>query len=187
MAKHYRDPRTKVHIPYRERKSLSGTARYMSINTHLGREQSRRDDLEAVGNVLMYFLRGALPWQGLKAPTNKLKYEKIGEKKQQVSVLELCQGFPEEFSAYIYYVRKLGFEDSPDYGYLKGLFIDLAGRLEVHNPFIFDWTQPSSIGSTVGNATTTAGYSASLGILSSTGQVIRRLKPGGKTTNLFKK
>lgn len=122
MAKQYRDPKTKQHIPYRERKSLSGTARYMSINTHLGREQSRRDDLEALGHVFMYFLRGGLPWQGLKAATNKQKYEKIGEKKQTTAIKDLCDGFPEEFNKYLSYVRNLGFEDTPDYDYLRELF-----------------------------------------------------------------
>lgn len=122
MAKQYRDPKTKQHIPYRERKSLSGTARYMSINTHLGREQSRRDDLEALGHVFMYFLRGGLPWQGLKAATNKQKYEKIGEKKQTTAIKDLCANFPDQLEQYLTYVRNLGFDATPDYDYMRDLF-----------------------------------------------------------------
>ncbi|KAJ3012167.1 hypothetical protein NUW54_g1946 [Trametes sanguinea] len=139
MAKHYRDPKTKVHIPYRERKSLSGTARYMSINTHLGREQSRRDDLESLGHVFMYFLRGGLPWQGLRAATNKQKYEKIGEKKQSTPIEELCEGFPEEFAIYMNYVRKLGFEETPDYDFLRELFTKVLKTLGEPEDGVFDW------------------------------------------------
>ncbi|TFK40136.1 kinase-like protein [Crucibulum laeve] len=139
MAKHYRDPKTKVHIPYRERKSLSGTARYMSINTHLGREQSRRDDLESLGHVFMYFLRGGLPWQGLRAATNKQKYEKIGEKKQTTSIADLCDGFPEEFSIYMNYVRKLGFEETPDYDFLRELFTKVLKTLGEPEDGVYDW------------------------------------------------
>ncbi|KAI9298684.1 kinase-like protein [Neoconidiobolus thromboides FSU 785] len=139
MAKFYRDPKTKQHIPYRERKSLSGTARYMSINTHLGREQSRRDDLESLGHVFMYFLRGSLPWQGLKAATNKQKYEKIGEKKQTTGIEELCRGFPEEFATYLTYVRKLGFEETPEYDQLINLFERVLSNSNELDDGVYDW------------------------------------------------
>ncbi|ORX87655.1 kinase-like protein [Anaeromyces robustus] len=139
MAKYYRDPKTLQHIPYKEKRSLSGTARYMSINTHLGREQSRRDDLEGLGHVLMYFLRGSLPWQGMKAATNKQKYEKIGEKKRTTSIKDLCEGFPEEFAIYMNYVRKLGFEETPDYDYLRGLFDKVLKRMGEEEDNVFDW------------------------------------------------
>jgi len=139
MAKQYRDPKTKQHIPYRERKALSGTARYMSINTHLGREQSRRDDLEALGHVFLYFLRGGLPWQGLKAQTNKQKYEKIGDKKAAVPVKDLCDGYPDEFRKYLEYCRNLGFEETPDYDYLRDLLTKALRDLGEVEDGEYDW------------------------------------------------
>lgn len=140
LAKKYRDPKTQSHIPYREGKNLTGTARYASVNTHLGIEQSRRDDLEALGYVLMYFNRGSLPWQGLKATTKKDKYDKIMEKKMSTPIEILCKHFPFEFITYLNYCRSLRFEDRPDYSYLRRLFKDLFFREGYQYDFIFDWT-----------------------------------------------
>ena len=86
LVKKFRDSRTRQHIPYRDDKSLTGTARYASINAHIGIELSRRDDMESVGYVLLYFIRKSLPWQGLRAGTKKQKYERISEKKQATPV-----------------------------------------------------------------------------------------------------
>lgn len=145
MAKPFRDPHSGQHIQYREKKSLSGTARYMSINTHLGREQSRRDDLESVGHVMFYLLRGSLPWQGLKAASNKEKYERIGIRKQATLIRELLlipqqsssnnsstsqsvsakdedsRLFPWEFGRFLEYCRELAFDAEPDYAFLCNL------------------------------------------------------------------
>ncbi|CAO2194460.1 unnamed protein product [Urochloa humidicola] len=140
LAKKYRDTSTHQHIPYRENKNLTGTARYASVNTHLGIEQSRRDDLESLGYVLMYFLRGSLPWQGLKAGTKKQKYEKISEKKVTTSIEALCRGYPTEFASYFHYCRSLRFDDKPDYSYLKRLFRDLFIREGFQFDYVFDWT-----------------------------------------------
>ncbi|XP_020587504.1 casein kinase I-like isoform X2 [Phalaenopsis equestris] len=140
LAKKYRDSSTHQHIPYRDNKNLTGTARYASMNTHLGIEQSRRDDLESLGYVLMYFLRGSLPWQGLKAGTKKQKYERISEKKVSTSIEALCRGYPSEFASYFHYCRSLRFEDKPDYSYLKRIFRDLFISEGFQFDYIFDWT-----------------------------------------------
>jgi casein kinase 1 len=140
LAKKYRDPKTQQHIPYRENRSLTGTARYASVNTHLGIEQSRRDDLEAVGYMLVYFMNGTLPWQGLKANSKKEKYEKIMEKKLSTPIEVLCKNYPCEFVTYLNYCRSLRFEDRPDYAYLRRLLKDLFFRESNQYDFIFDWT-----------------------------------------------
>nr|CAG8506973.1 7048_t:CDS:2 [Entrophospora candida] len=140
LAKKYRDPKTHLHIPYRENKNLTGTARYASINTHLGVEQSRRDDLESLGYVMMYFCRGSLPWQGLKAATKKQKYDRIMEKKMTTPTELLCRTFPNEFAIYLNYTRSLRFDDKPDYSYLRKLFRDLFVREGFQYDYVFDWT-----------------------------------------------
>ncbi|CAJ0579530.1 unnamed protein product, partial [Mesorhabditis spiculigera] len=140
LAKKYRDTRTRCHIGYREDKSLTGTARYASINAHLGFEESRRDDMESLGYVLMYFNRGTLPWQGLKAANKKQKYDKISEKKMSTPVETLCKGFPAEFTMYLNYCRGLRFDEAPDYMYLRQLFRILFRTLNHQYDYTFDWT-----------------------------------------------
>ncbi|KAL7585909.1 hypothetical protein Lser_V15G41841 [Lactuca serriola] len=181
LAKKYRDLQTHKHIPYRENKNLTGTARYASVNTHLGIEQSRRDDLESLGYVLMYFLRGSLPWQGLRAGTKKQKYDKISEKKMLTPIEVLCKSYPSEFTAYFHYCRSLRFEDKPDYSYLKRLFRELFIQEGYQFDYVFDWTilKYPHIGATskgrnlVANAGLNAGTSAEKPGRTSAGEDIR--------------
>jgi len=139
LAKRYRDPKTKLHIPYRDNKSLTGTARYASINTHIGVDQSRRDDIEAFSYVLIYFLRGSLPWQGIRACPKKEKYDKIMECKMSTPVELICKNLPREFAGILYYARSLQFEEKPDYGYIRNLlYKTIQDNFPVYDP-VFDW------------------------------------------------
>jgi len=143
LAKKYRGRTTQQHIPYREGRGLTGTAAYASINAHRGIEQSRRDDLEAVGYVLMYFNRGQLPWQGCRAATPADRYRKIMECKMSTPIETLCKGHPAVFAAYLVYCRSLRFEDRPDYPYLRRLFKDLFMREGFSRNGLFDWSERS--------------------------------------------
>lgn len=140
LAKKFRDPRTHIHIPYREHKNLTGTARYASVNTHLGVEQSRRDDIESLAYMLVYFCRGSLPWQGLKAQTKKQKYDRIMEKKMTITADVLTRNLPYEFSLFLNYARSLRFDDKPDYLYLRKVLRDLFVRSGYRYDYVFDWT-----------------------------------------------
>ena len=139
MAKQYIDPKTMKHIAYREGRSVIGTANFVSINTHAGIEQSRRDDLESVGYLLVYFAKGKLPWQRFKVSKEDKQCTDIMKMKQSTKLKDLCEGFPTEFSTYIIYCRELKFEDQPNYGYLKKLFgiAMSAKKYECDNRF--DW------------------------------------------------
>ncbi|KAF8392443.1 hypothetical protein HHK36_022785 [Tetracentron sinense] len=153
LAKKYKD-KTHKHIQYR-RSFLSGKtglslarlgglampALTLTLELFaLLAEQSRRDDLESLGYVLMYFLRGSLPWQGLKAGTKKQKYDKISEKKMLTPIEVLCKSYPSEFISYFHHCRSLQFDDKPDYSYLKRLFQDLFIREGYQFDYVFDWT-----------------------------------------------
>jgi serine/threonine protein kinase len=114
------------HIDFKTNRSMIGTARYASQNIHLGSEPSRRDDMESVGYMLVYLVKGSLPWQGLKKKTKENPMDKIGEKKMMVNLKTLCEGLPDCFYEYIKYTRNLQFTEKPDYDYLRNLFINSA-------------------------------------------------------------
>eukprot|EP00947_MAST-08B_sp_MAST-8B-sp1_P005236 g5236.t1 len=157
LAKRYRDPRTHQHIPYRENKNLTGTARYASINTHIGIACLLANFSTSYRSAL--WLLFAISWrnfsflfhppsasfhQGLRANTKKQKYEKIMEKKMTTSIESLCKTFPVEFQTYFEYCRSLRFEDKPDYPYLKRMFKELFFTEGFQTDYQFDWCMLNS-------------------------------------------
>lgn len=148
LSKKYWD--NNQHSKPRNKLSLTGTARYASINAHKGLEQSRRDDLEAIGHMLLYFLRGVLPWSGLEARTQEEKYRKIKEKKEDTPLDELCKGFPEAFQKYLRGARQLDFKERPDYDGYRKMFRDVRKQdyqnLQDHE---FQWFAGKDMGKLV--------------------------------------
>ncbi|CAL8085427.1 unnamed protein product [Orchesella dallaii] len=139
LSKKYRDSKTKHHIPYRQDKNLTGTARYASLNAHQGIEQGRRDDMESIGYVLLYFLRGSLPWQGIRARSRKQKYDRIKERKMSTSIDDLCKDLPPEFVMYLAYCRGLRFDEAPDYIFVRQMFRTLFRSRSYQFDFDYDW------------------------------------------------
>eukprot|EP01060_Flectonema_neradi_P015962 TRINITY_DN22598_c0_g1_i1.p1 TRINITY_DN22598_c0_g1~~TRINITY_DN22598_c0_g1_i1.p1 ORF type:complete len:337 (+),score=40.18 TRINITY_DN22598_c0_g1_i1:66-1076(+) len=118
------------HSTYRSDRPFVGTARYVSINTHKGSEQGRRDDLEALAYVFIYFMKGSLPWQGLGIGgrlDKKARLNLVCESKASCTPESLCEGLPNQFLSYLSYVRRLSFKSKPDYEQLKALFLTVDG------------------------------------------------------------
>ncbi|XP_020100310.1 casein kinase 1-like protein 3 [Ananas comosus] len=125
LATSYLDPATNCHIPC-GKTTLTGTDLYASLHALLGNEQSRRDDLESLGFVFMYLLKGRLPWQGLRALSVEDMDSLIADEKR--SPEGFCKSLPPEFRSYFDYCRSLKFDQQPDYEFLKHLFLDLLDR-----------------------------------------------------------
>jgi len=144
LSKRYVNLSTGIHIGYRDNKSLVGTIRYASINTHLGIEQSRRDDLESAMYVLLYFLKGKLPWQGLPVKGKAEKYKKIKDMKMETEIEELCKGLPLGVQSLLTYPRNLNFEEKPDYNHIRQLLKDIAIENNFSLDNTFDWSRVNS-------------------------------------------
>ena len=142
LAKQYRNAKTLQQKPMQKNKKLTGTARYASINALRGYDQSRRDDLESIGYVLAYLLRGNLPWQGIVVKTKEEKYAKILYRKQSITSEQLFFGFPNELCTYINYCKNLGYEEEPKYDYLTDLFKNIIqNQLHEEIDYKYDWLQ----------------------------------------------
>ena len=138
LSKKYITKKNK-HIPYNDKKNFTGSYRYSSIRNHKGIEQSRRDDLESIGYMLIYFLTKKLPWQGLGGSNKQTKRTKIFNVKKNISLNSLCKNIPEEFLLYMKHCRLLKFTDKPNYTLLKELFINLFKANNYKLDFVYDW------------------------------------------------
>ncbi len=142
LSQRYKDKKTGAHISYREKRQMVGTVRYASINTQIGIEQSRRDDVEALGYVLVYLALGRLPWMRVGKEKGKGHLAKVLEKKLITPPEILCKKLPRQFAFFFQYLRKLKFEERPDYNMIKSLFCELflsKFDLSKNEMFSFDW------------------------------------------------
>ena len=152
MAKSYRDDKTGAHKVMEKGKGLNGTARYASINAHEGRTQSRRDDMESLGYMMVYLSQGSLPWQGLQPSDDK--NGDILKVKISKPIEDFCSHFPaaEALCEHLNYARSLEYEARPDYEYLKSLYVELLEKYDVENDGVWDWNESGEVGIMAGEA-----------------------------------
>ena len=145
LAKKYRESNNAEHYEIKEENKLIGTARFASINAMEGLSQSRRDDLESLGYMLIYFLKGKLPWQNFLIKNKEERYNKIKQTKKEIVINELCSNCPKEIGQYITYVRKLKYEEEPNYNYIKNLFYEILNKTGNKFDYLYDWDNTKTI------------------------------------------
>jgi serine/threonine protein kinase len=117
------------HYKIKTNLSFVGTLRYASLNSHKGIRQSRRDDLESMIYILIYFLKGKLPWQDVKAKQKEERHKLISEIKSKVTIESLCENLPSEFAELLTYVKNLEFDEKPIYSKFYAFFHNLIEKL----------------------------------------------------------
>ena len=140
LSKKFINTETFQHEKYNKTKQFIGSFRYSSVRNHMGVEQSRRDDMESIGYMFIYLLKGKLPWQGIQAKDKKEKMKKIYNKKKFINLEDLCKGCPKEFLTYMKYCKKLRYYEKPDYYYLKQLFRKLFKKKGYKFDYKYNWT-----------------------------------------------
>ena len=134
LSKEFRDPNTHIHISYNNGLGLIGTATFASINSHLGLELRRRDDMESLAYIFIYFLCGFLPWQGVEAEGHD-----IVELKRGITTHDSFQGLPMEFCTFLKHCHSLSFDAKPNYDYFRNIFDNLLLQEGFQNNPMFDW------------------------------------------------
>jgi len=145
LSKKYRSDRTKKHINFSITKTMTGTARYASRYALSGLQLSRRDDLESLSYIILYFLTKRLPWQGISAKTLANRYKKIYEKKAELENWDKFKNIPVQIQNFILYVRNLGFNQDPNYKKMKNYFYDLMKQENYFEDMNFSWIIDKSI------------------------------------------
>ena len=130
-----------IHISMKTDRNMIGTVRYISMNTHQGFEQSRRDDLESLIYIIIYFIKGELPWQKIKYKSKSEKYNRIFEMKKKTTENggELYENLPSEIQTIMEYILGLEFTEKPNYSMLKNAIEIILAKLNYTNDLQFDW------------------------------------------------
>ena len=147
LSKKYRSDRGN-HVKFIINKHITGTPRFCSVNTMRGVEQSRRDDLESLSYLILYFLKGYLPWQGLKVTSKIKRLYYISNMKKNINLERFCENLPPEILLLCKYTRKLGFTEDPKYGYMKNLLNSILNKYGFINDKKFSWMKE---GADIGN------------------------------------
>ena len=137
------DKKNQYLLNIKREKIVIGTVRYISMNAHLGNEQYKKDDLESLAYMMIYFIKGELPWQNLKAKSRKEKYSKIYQKKKQTVNSELCNFLPDEIKTFLSYIINLNQKQNPDYAKLMNLISNLMKKCGYINDSQFEWYSSS--------------------------------------------